>query len=273
MPNADLTLDNIKEEVQVRLGVSGITVELQDPDFRKSLKAALRLYNRNRPFVGNASLAVTHAQRKYGPIDTLHPGFQGVRKVDFHTQVTEPAGPTVVDPFNPNIIDQGGTLGTGCNRGDTFGQIDQRLQYAEDANRVTSADKDWQGMWERVEEGGEWVDHYYLYVYVPPVTPMRCSYQWTGHYVMEPPSTIPAVGVLPMTSIPDGDTDWFFDYVEARAKQILARVRGKYDGITNPDGASDTVDWNQLLDEGREDEGTLTEAIKARRRPLPPTTG
>lgn len=273
MPNADLTLARIKEEVEIRLGASGITVELQDPDFRKSLVSALRLYNRSRPFVGNAALAVTHAQRKYGPIDTLHPGFQGVRKLDFQTLVTEPAGPTIVDPFNPNIIGVAGTLGAGCNQGDTYGQIDQRLKYAEDANRVASADKDWQGMWERVEEGGEWVDRYYLYVYAPPITPLRCYYQWTGHYVLETPNPVPAVGFLPMTSIPDGDTDWFFDFVEARAKQILARVRGKYDGIANPDGATDTVDWSQLLDEGRTDEERLTEAIKARRRPLPPTTG
>ena len=273
MPNADLTIERIKEEVEVRLGSSGVTVELQDPDIRKSTLAALRLYNRNRPYIGNAALAVTHAQRKYGPIDILHPGFQGVREVRFHNRVTESAGPTVIDPFNPNIIGQGGMVGAGCNAGDTYGQIAQRLQYAEDANRVASADNDFQGMWERVEESGETVDRYFLYVYVSPSTPMRVSYVWTAHYSLESPTPLPAAGYLPMTSIPDGDTDWFFDYVEARAKQILARVRGKYNGIANPDGATDDVDWNELLSEGREDEGTLTEAIKARRRPLPPVTG
>lgn len=275
MPNSSLTIGNVTDEVQVNLGASGIDVELKDSDIRKGLIAALRVYNRSRPFVGNAKLAVNRTQRKYGPIDTLHPGFQGVRRISFVTQDTEPAPPGQIDPFNPNIISHADMPGSGCNRGDTYGQMQQRLMYLEDSARVASADNDAQGMWEHEYDSSadEWVDHFYIYAYVAETITIYCSYEWTGHYVLETPASVPSQGVLTLAQIPDGDVDWFMEFTLARCKQILARVRGKYEGIMNPEGATDSVDWSQLLDEGRESERDLREALDRRRRPLPPVVG
>lgn len=264
MPNDILTVSNVVEETQIALGSSGVDVELAQADIEKAMKDALRLYNRSRPFVGNAKLAITRAQKKYGPIDTLHGGLMGVREVRFDTRTVE-AGE--VDPFNPHLIQHGHT-GMG---GDTGGEIAQRLAYAEDVSKVMSAEPEAQPMWE--PDG-----HLYIYVDIQQTTQVWCSYVWTAKFYFDPPAApdpVPAgwTPYLPMTMIPEGDTDWFMDFVLARAKQTLAKIRGKFEGIPNPDGGQDPVDWSALNDEGKERERELTEEMKLRRRQLPPVTG
>ena len=240
------------------LGASGVTVELAPTDFNKCVLDAVRVYSRVRPFRGNAALACNTTTKKYGPIETRHPGFQGVVEVRFTRNIT--LNPRL-DPFSPETLLAANLL----PGADTIGQYNLTLQSSKDARSVMSSEPEYQGMWE--EDG-----HFYLYVDVQQ-TDYLVSYVWNGTYTPIPPSVMPPQGILPMTMIPDGDVDWIMDYVLARAKQILSRIRGKYEGIQNPDGATDSVDWSQLQQEANDAIITLADDLKARRRPLPPVCG
>jgi len=257
VPNTTLTLENIKEETETMLGKSGVTVELAPTDIKKCVKDAVRIYSRHRPFRGNAALAVNSSIKKYGPLDIKHPGFLGVVDVQFARNIqTLP-----LDPFSPETLLAANLLPSA----DTVGSYALVMQSSKDARSVLSSEPEYQGMWE--EDG-----HFYLYIDLPQ-TNYLVSYAWTGAYVVEPPSTLPVAGVLPMTMIPEGDVDWILAWTLAQAKSILCRLRGKYEGITNPDGATDSVDWSQLQQESNDAIITLTDDLKARRRPLAPVTG
>lgn len=70
-------------------------------------------------------------------------------------------------------------------------------------------------------------------------------------------------------SIPLGMKDWTERYVLAGAKQILARVRGKFQGIPSPDGIDMTLDQNELAADGKEEMALLDAEIRAYRKHLP----
>lgn len=248
MPNTVLTIANVKSETAIALGGEGVDIELVEVDYEKCLKDALRVYNRNRPMQGNAAITITAAQRKYGPLNTIHPGLQGILTCEFITGGT--GSLNVFDQLGNNL-----SQSLAAANGLPFGEIDQQLQYVEMSRRIVSSEPEWRAGWEGA--------NYYLYI--DSVQPgLLCSYLYSFHAT---PDDNANTG---MQLLPDGDTDWIMAFTLARAKQILARKRGKFQGIMNPDGGTDAVDWSELRDEGREDEGKLIEEIQARRRPLPP---
>ena len=258
MPTGALEVAEIRDEVRTELGSCmndgawGIVVELEDEHIDNALKRALRVYNRNRPVHGNKVLAVTEGQKKYGPINDAIPGFTGVTSVSFVDP--DRLATSDIDPFEPLLVYSSTGLSTG---GDTIGEWMQRLQYNEQARRVTSSDPEWKGQWEGRS--------YYLYVDVH--SEYLCSFEYTFHVT---PDNNVDTGVQ---LIPDGDADWVLDYTTARCKQILSRIRGKFQGIPGPDGSETPVDWSELMTEGREDQERLEEEIRKRRRPLPPVLG
>lgn len=257
MPRNSLTPEIIEEEVRVALGASGVEVELAADDFEKSLKDMIRLYNRNRPGRARQNLYVSPSQKKYGPVGyspdgtkQLIPTIQGIVACNFVTNQAP-----VTDPFD--------TINNGIGRilsgsGTPFGEIDQQLQYIKQARVVAGSDPEWQQSWEG--------DRLYIYVDIAR-TPVLCGIEYTFHYAA---TVDPYIGI---GMIPDGDTDFVVGFVCARAKQILARIRGKHGGILNPDGQADPVDWEGLLTEGKEEEKDWEEKIEKRRRPLLPVIG
>lgn len=256
MPNSELTVSGIQEESKIRLGGSatGVDIELDNADYAQALKQTLRLYNRNRPIRRTLALTVTSAQKKY-PID--HPGLVGVLDVQFVSRRDVPA----VDPFDPFSV-LSGRLTTGVSGGlvagdGTFGDLAHELSYQEDARRVLSAESEWKGQW---DADGK----YYLYMEIPETILMHCSYTYAFHVT---PTDDPDTG---LSWIPDSDTDWVMDYIEALLKVRLGRIRGKHHGVPGPDGSPMDTDYAELVEEGRADKERLEEAIKMRRRPLSP---
>lgn len=259
MPNTVLTtLDAVKEEVETRLGGQRIEVELDNKDVKSSLDHALREYARHVPGWGWSQLAAIPAQKRYR-VDTVVAGFKGVVNVQFITRRTEPSA---IDPFDPYDTILGGLL-----VGDeTFGDIDQRLMYLEDAARIVSAEPEWRGQWERVETApasGIWQDEYALYVDVVRSETLT-AFRFTYGYSSDPAAQ------NAMSTIPDGDVDWLLNWTVARAKRILAKIRGKFGGIPNPEGGQDDIDATGLQQEAEAEELALTDEIKLRRPPLAP---
>ena len=255
MPNAELvSMERIAKRVQSRLGGRTIKIELEQDDYVEFVKQALDYYNQRRPFKRKNKLAsVTISQRRYVIPLNLHPGFAGIIHVDF---ITRRSSPSRVDPFDPfDTALAGVSLGSGS--GETFGELLQRIMYTEDSARVIDAEPDWDGIWEGAD--------YALYVDIarPHV---EVGYEWSGYYS---PDFVAPTG---LQFIPNGDVDWFLKYVTACAKETLGRVRGKFQGITNPDGSQDPVDYTELLQEAQQEKERLEDELTKRRPPLGPIT-
>lgn len=255
MPRNSLTPAVIREEIEAALGKSGVEIELDDDDFEKCLKDVIRTYNRNRPGQGRFGLRVSPQQKKYGPLgpsvlSTIPATIQGVRRVQFVTNQAP-----ITDPFD--------TINNGIGRilsgsGTPFGEIDQQLAYIKMARVVAGSDPEYQQNWEGAS----------LFLYIDVArTPLLCSVEYTYHYTADE-NAVTGVGM-----IPDGDTDFVVGFGLARAKQILGRIRGKHQGITNEEGSTDPIEYDAILSEGREEEREWLEEIKKRRRPLLPTLG
>lgn len=259
MPNTLLwPLKNINEEVAIALGVSGVEVELTEQDIERAVRTALRLYNRSRPGQRKTAITLSANQKKYllDPATDEFKGIQGVLTVEHvRSRITDG-----IDPFDPLSVIGPGGIHTGI---DTFADYDQKLQYIEQARRIASSEFEWTFQWEP-DPADSNILKPYLYADIPATLPADTSLLYSFHYRPD------GSEITGLQNIPDGDTDWFIDYVTAFAKTILGRIRGKFKGIPGPDGSDLSVDYDDLMTEGREDLKELTEEIKKRRRPLPP---
>lgn len=253
MPNLDLTEDNIFEETRTELGSSGVEVELSDGDIQKCIKDTLRLYNRVRPKRIRAVLSTTSAQKKYR-IDDIIPNLLGIVHVEFIRKQS-----VFGDPFDPFFNDRTGLTVTG----DTYGEFDQKLHYIEEARRIGSTEPDWHAQWETVvtDVGPPVVTEEQFFIYANTPIPVDTGFIATQRYERNEKSLL---------TIPDGDVDWFLAYVSARAKQILGKIRGKFKGITGPEGENTEIDYDEMKEEGVTEETELKEELNKRRRPLLP---
>jgi len=252
MPNTDLNPRNIQQEVQSLLGGSQVAVELQDSDYVKATKDAIREYNRTVPQHGRYALPVSASQQKY-PI--VQPGLIGVVYVDFTGNGIQFGASTEFGPPFSNVSPTG--LGIA---GATFGEVDNAFSYAKQTQQIASAEPEYHQQWE-----GE---NYYLYIYVPTTLgTVNCSYEFT--WAISPDNN----SSTGMQLISQSDVQWVMDYIACRCKQILARMRDKFRGIPNAQGGSDQTDAANLLAEAQEEERELKRLLGGRRRALPPVTG
>jgi len=247
MPNTDLTLVNIQEEVELELGGSGTEVELEEKDYKLAIRRAIRIYNRNRPQHAMVVLNASSSQKKYGPIS--HPGLRGISKVEF-VRTDE----LYFAPFG--IVYYLDSYGLFLN-GDTWGALDMRLQYREMVERIAGVEPEWYAQ----QEG----DDYYLYVDIGADDTYDVCYEYTFGVT---PDNATATG---MQHIPEGDVDWVMSYVVAVCKTILGNIRGKHaGGVVGPDGSAVEVKSSTFVDEGKAEMEALMEEIRSRRKPLLP---
>lgn len=138
----------------------------------------------------------------------------------------------------------------------------QRKMYAEDAQRIVSSEPEWHGQWERValSPGPGWENQYAMYISIE-----RSDIAAGVFFIAAHPNTDEG-----RQMIPESEVDWFMNWCTAEAKIILARVRGKFEGVTNPDGGVDGTDWSQLATEAVEEKTTLEAEIRSRKRPYLP---
>lgn len=254
VPNTELTLALIEEEVKYRLGFSTVCVEVTSTDFAKAIAEAVRLWNRYKGIRVWQKVTVSYTTKKIAisvPSQLLD-GIVDVQFVRYNRELTP-------DPFDP-LIDRGHTE-TLTLGGDTYGSLMQRIQYAEMARNVISAEPEWHAQWEM--DGV-----YYLYVDITQTSDIYwCSVELKLKVTPDDDAT------TGMQWIDDNDSDWIMDYVEARISVIVGRVRRKHGGIPSPDGGTDSMDGDTLVSEGTEALRTLKEELQKRRRPLPPVIG
>ena len=256
MPNTRLKLSKIVEHVNRRLGDSGcngVKLETDGEDIASCVGEAIGEYNRLRPQHADATLPISADVKQHGPIDTAHAGIVGITRLEF---VRESIHTGDIDPFDPYSHVHGISMG----HGETYGSYAQQLQSQEEARQVTSSEPEWHTQWER--DG-----HLYIYTDVPPGANYLCSYTYSWHVT---PDDDADTG---MQFVPNGDVDWVLRYVTALIKQILAKIRGKFHGITGPDGSVEDVDYSELSEEGVREQTELLEELKLRPIPILPVIG
>jgi hypothetical protein len=260
MPNTELTPPLIKEEIDDILGGTVLDIELLDEHYVKATKDAIRIYNRNLPRQNWCRLNVAASQQRYLVAPTIAgntispPALQGVVDVDFVGTGIQFGASTEFGPPFSNVSPTG--LGIA---GSTFGEVNNAFSYAKQSQQIASSEPEWQMSWE--------AGVCYLYIYVPTVGTVNCSYLFS--WGVTPDNN----AVTGMQNIPATDVDWVMNYAAARAKRILARILRKYGGIPNSTGGADPLDGDPLMEEAKEVEERLLEEIKVRRRPLPPVVG
>ncbi len=254
MPNTRLQPSKIAEHVNRRLGASGcngVVLETDDADVKSCLEEAIGEYNRLRPQHANATLPVSSSVKQHGPL--LHKGVVGITRLEF---VRESIHTGDIDPFDPYSHTHGISMG----HGETYGSYDQQLGSQEQARQVTSSEPEWHPQWERDGK-------LYVYIDVPPGADYLCSYTYSWHVT---PDNDVDTG---MQFIPNGDADWILQFVTALIKQILAKIRGKFHGVTGPDGSTEEVDYSELAEEGKTEQDKLLEELKLRPIPILPVLG
>lgn len=246
MPNSYFqSVADLRSEILTELGGNSVDVELVAADLDKAIKDALRTYNHYRPHHKWKAIDVSPSKHKY---DVTEPGIIGVWHVSFLTHRYD----TEAIRDNPFYANYYADIGSGNQ---TWGDYAQILQYNQTSRRTSSADNEWTTQWE-----GETL---YLYINVP-FTPEQVAYRYTVGFTFNNDSN------TGLQLIPEDDAQLFLDYAVARAKVILSRARGKWQGVIGPGGSVVQNDWQQLNREGREDRDKLEKEFQARRRPLPP---
>lgn len=243
MPNNTiLTPDDIRTEVMLALGGSGVDVELAEEDVHYCIRETLRRYNRARPGHGHFALQATKSQRRY---EIIKPGIQGIVRVEFVERPNLEG-----DLFDPFFFNAYGLTPLG----ETFAEYSLRRKAIEQGRRVLGVEPEWNAE----KEDGKVA----LYVKISIPYFVWVTYSW--HYE---PDNNPETG---MQWIPDSDTDVFMDFCIAYAKRIVAMKRGKFEGVLSPDGATNPIDASTLREEAKMELEQAQEKLNNRRRPMLP---
>lgn len=123
----------------------------------------------------------------------------------------------------------------------------QTLQYIETAKRVLSADTDWR------QEGRK------LYISPIPQNATNLLVEYKANTVT-------------IEQLTERDHDLIKRFALARAKQIVGRVRSKYDSFPTAQGTA-LADGNTLIDEARMEMELLEEEIALSGFPMMPVVG
>jgi hypothetical protein len=129
--NTILTLANIRDEVMLELGGSGIDVELVEADIGYVIRKTVRKFNHARPGHGNFAQAVTQSQQRYV---IEKPNIQGIIRVEF---VESPV--VTGDVFDPFYFSAHGLTPIG----ESFAEYDLRRQIFEQGRRVLGVEPEW----------------------------------------------------------------------------------------------------------------------------------
>jgi len=265
---ATLSRDLVKEYIATELGDGRVVVELDDKHYEVCMQDAIDAINRFLPGwrrslagLGGASGSL----KKYlVPVGDL-PGFIDVIDVEFiRPELTGGVGLAE----NPFVLEQHVLHDTGMG----FGDYAHSMAAYEDSKRVYSTDPDWEGHWELdTSDPSDPQQVFYLYVDLPDgiqYAPYQVSYTYAFHYEVSDDK------LLGLPAIPAPRHQWFRKFCLARAKQVVSRIRGKFRGIPGADdGSQFELDFDDMRNEGIEDERSLLEDLQRQVRQLPPLTG
>jgi hypothetical protein len=236
-----LTEASLIKYVRERLGEPVIVVELEDEfHIKAAISQALEIYG------------------SYKPVERIG-SFQVVIQKQNYVFTSAQCGRGIMDLFKPDLLRQPISL----EQFDVFkyhthlpnldpGDYFQERVWWEEVRRSAGSDDDWYFEPDPVNGGGT--------LYISPIP--SGSYQVGFIYVKNPT----------LTEIPDTDDQWLRDYTLAICKEILGRIRSKYDGIDGQESAL-KMDGSVLLSESKEERDRLTERLQKRGQIVAPIRG
>jgi len=262
-----LSVSDVREHTLTFLGASALDIEVSEGDVDACLKQAIRLLNRYLPKQDVGIIESPQQTQGLGTaggskhrLDDKHPGIIAVVDCEFSPITQIEGGAYFENPFVYSPVRSAG--------GESAGTYGVTRAYYEDGRRVFSADPEWYTNHETVANAttGELERHLYLYLSLPEYTSQfwRVMYRYNYQYT---PDDDPYTGVG--TIRPDLE-EWVFRYVEAQAKIILSRIRGKFGGVVETQGAFAQLDAMNLQQEAQQDLYALEEDLRSRQRPIPP---
>lgn len=245
----NITVDAVVARVTTRLGGSQTDVELVKDDILEGIVSAVEVYNQYRPREMRTTLPNASGNGVYYINRT---GLIGVKGVDTASRL--PASTDYMfDPFLNYV-----------SRPDYAPSLAMlQMQYAKSLQKIAGTDLAWYGQWEQDRNNGQ-NKVFALYIRMPPGNDIACGFTYTFAVTAD---DHPQTG---LSWIKKTDHDWFINFVEAKAKQILGPIRDKFSGIPDVNGGQSPNNGATITEQGRQDEERLTAVIKGRRKPLPP---
>jgi len=233
-----LSVEDVRDYVKMRLGAGVIRVELKDNHIDAAGQEALRVYSRYRPLRRFIQLQLIENIHEY-PIDK---DVIGVYKMDWvHRQVSLAA---VEDIFHRRYYEPIHDMDKYVNY----------LQYIDTLKRVLSIEPEWHFA-RALKDGANPI----LHVHAPS----------QANTIL---AMIVAVVKRPLHQIPYTHEDWIQRYALAFCKEILGRVRGKWQNLPSP-GGGQGLDSQALLSEAQQEFQTLDQEIRGWQTDQPPIWG
>ncbi|MCG8435865.1 MAG: hypothetical protein MJA83_17720 [Gammaproteobacteria bacterium] len=230
------TTPEVIRYVKAQLGHPKRSVELDNTNFSEALKRAVRYYSTKKPTLRHDFVEILNGTQKYDFVALNKPFGKGVITV-YEEPITSPQ-----DVFNefeyyrlrqPPYVD--------------IAELVIDNQYYKMIGAVTgTAPFDWEWLQDNSQNQAV------LLVSPIPTRSHRASYVYDAE-----PANISEIRL--------NDQGWVVDYTLALAKEMLGRIRGKFQGIPSKDGPQVDTDWGELLSEAKEEKDALQESLWASR--------
>ncbi len=240
------TTPEVKQYIKAQLGHPKRKIELADSNFNQAIKRSVRYYSTKKPDLRKGRVTILNGGQKYDFLALNLPFGKGLTDV-YPEPITSPQ-----DVFNefeyyrlrqPPYVDMGELL------------IDQI--YYKEIGYLTGTHFHWEWIQFQDKEG---TDQAVLLVSPIPSRTFIASYDFNFA-----PDRIEDVRLT--------DQGWVVDYALALTKEMLGRVRGKYQGVPGLKLEINT-DWSELLGEGLDAQSSLKESLEeARGDWTPPLRG
>ena len=243
------TVEEIKESIKIRLGGSSLCIELQDADYEAAINSAKDRFAAWWGVEAVYFLQLNAGQSTYD-LSALEP------RIDEIIEVAFPARDVfaTVDIFGgdvyPAVIIGGRHSNLSAASSDMpYSGLLQLMQQIEMMQRVLSADRDW-----------EWSKYQKLLRIMPPPS-------FSGKMYLK---YIPCD--FDICQLCGKELEWVKEWARATAKEILGRIRSKFDSIPTPAGDK-TLDGSVLLEEAASTKERLRIEIMEMQHPMGFITG
>lgn len=227
-----MNLDDLKKHILVHLGGSRVAVELSDDDLNESIRHTLLLYSKYKPYRVLEPIQLTSTfTEKLPPEEDIY----GVINVDLVANYETMGYETDAFLFTRVPIWQSRSPRFTW----TLVEYDLMKKWINLTGRILDAHPDWH--FDRYQRK--------LWIWMPSGGG-KGTITWIRPYRF--PEEIP--NILP------NDIFWFQEFALAEAKEILGRIRSKYDSIPGG-GENFTLDGKDLIAEAREEKDKLLEQL------------
>jgi len=217
---------------------SVVDVELNDQNFNNIIRRAQMWFNHRKGFIVYRPIAVVEGQTEY----KMKNDVDNVLDVHFSLPSDVAAffslGFFDLIPYGPQNI---GGIGGGVSSYSGFAQL---LQFSENRKRVFSVEPDW--FYEQQSK--------ILYVNLR-----------SGSFSKLALAKL-KLSEFDISKLPAKDEDIFYRWCLAHAKEIIGRIRSKYDSLPAASGQV-TLDGATLLAEGKEEKAQLDKEVWASQGP------